>query len=590
MLHVPNAAPTPTSLRFAESQTATLAASHPNGMADAASDRGVSAVIEGFFRFTDQSLAGVASSGGAARALITGYAAQGPRVLALLDGAFSVAIWNADRREMLLATDRFGIRPVVYAPLPDGIAFGPDANGLREHPRVRATLDPRAIFDYLYFSAIPSPSTIYREMRRLEPAQYVLWIDGQIRAERYWIPAFQPGHEDTASLNHDLHQVLGGAIARCDPDRDAGAFLSGGLDSSTISGMLARHQAGAAKTFTIGFDAEGYDETGYARIASSHFGNTAHEYYVTPCDVADTIDRIATAYDEPFGNSSAVPTFYCARLAAETGVSTILAGDGGDEIFAGNERYAKQKVFETWLRVPSALRRGLVEPLAFHLPFGGRLFPVRKLRRYIEQARVPLPDRLQTFNFLHMTPLADIFAPGFLRDIEPDRPLKLLREEYRRVEGDFVNRMLYLDWRFTLAENDLRKVTVMCEQAGIEVRYPMLDNAVVEFSTHIPTGILLPRFRLRHFYREAMRGFLPDEILSKRKHGFGLPFGVWLATSPELMSVVDQCFAGMRKRDIFRADYLDDILRRHRTKHASFYGTTVWLIIVLEKWLAARRL
>lgn len=592
MLHldVPGGSPAPSPLRIAEDQYALLAATHPRGIADAVSDRGMHAVIEGFFRFSDTNLASIANTAGAARALIAGYASHGPRVLTLVDGAFSLAIWNADRRELLLATDRFGIRPVVFTPVQDGIAFSSDANALRAHPLVRATLDPQAIFDYLYFSAIPSPYTIYREVRRLEPAQYLLWRDGQSRTERYWTPAFQYAGDNVDSLNGALHRVLGDAVARCDPDKTAGAFLSGGLDSSTVSGMLARHQVGAARTFTIGFDAEGYDEIGYARIAAKHFGNAAHEYYVTPRDVAETIDRIARAYDEPFGNSSAVPTYYCAKLAAETGVSVMLAGDGGDEIFAGNERYAKQKVFESYFRLPRALRSGLVEPLALHMPFGEQLFPVRKLRRYIEQARVPLPDRLQTYNFLQMTPHADIFSPEFLRGINAQRPLQLLREEYARVDAGAVDRMLYLDWKFTLADNDLRKVTVMCEQAGIEVRYPMLDNGVVEFSTRVPPHLKLPGFRLRHFYRAAMRGFLPDEILSKPKHGFGLPFGVWLATSPELMAIADESFAAMRKRGIFLPAYLDDVLRRHRTEHAGFYGTMVWLIVVLEKWLAAHRL
>jgi asparagine synthase (glutamine-hydrolysing) len=576
--------------RFAEDTYALLAAAHPRGICDAAESAGWRAVIEGYFRFTDAKLAGTAATVGPAQTLIGGLRERGTDVLKSLNGAFSLAVWDGGKRELLIATDRFGVRPVVYVQTPDGLVFTPDAGALRLHPDVSATLDPQSLYDFLYFTAIPSPYSVWHGARRLEPAQYLVWRDGQCSTGHYWLPTFSDGSGNTPALNRELHEVLAEAVAWSDPGRNAGAFLSGGLDSSTVAGLLSGHQGSATNTFTIGFDAAGYDEIAYARIAAQHFRNAPHEYYVTPRDVVESIDRIARVYDEPFGNSSAVPTYYCAKLAAETGVSVMLAGDGGDEIFAGNERYAKQKVFETWYRVPGALRRTIVEPLAFGFPFGERLFPVRKLRRYIEQARIPLPDRLQTYNFLQMTPHVDIFSPDFLRGIQPDRPLQLLRKEYARVDADAVNRMLYLDWKFTLADNDLRKVTVMCEQAGIEVRYPMLDNGVVEFSTRVPSAVKLPGFRLRHFYREAMHGFLPDEILSKSKHGFGLPFGVWLATSPELTAIADDSFAAMRKRGIFLPAYLDDVLRRHRTEHAGFYGSMVWLIVILEKWLTANRL
>jgi asparagine synthase (glutamine-hydrolysing) len=590
MLEASGAGPGNAATRFTEDTDALLAAEHPRGNCDAAESAVWRAVIEGYFRFTDATLAATAATAGPAQALIAGLRERGTDVLKSLNGTFSLAVWDGDKRELLIATDRFGVRPVVYVPTPNGLVFASDARGLPLHPDVRVTLDPKALYDFLYFTAIPSPNSVWRGVRRLEPAQYLVWRDGQCGTGRYWLPTFTDGSGDVEALNRELHEVLAEAVAWNDLGRNAGAFLSGGLDSSTVAGLLAGHQGSAANTFTIGFDAAGYDEIAYARIAAKHFGNTPHEYYVTPRDVAESIDRIAHAYDEPFGNSSAVPTYYCARLAAQSGVSVMLAGDGGDEIFAGNERYAKQKVFETWFRLPCTLRRTIVEPLTFGFPFGEHLFPVRKLRRYIEQARVPLPDRLQTYNFLHLTPHAEIFTPAFLRDVDPERPLALLREEYHRVEADPVDRMLYLDWRFTLADNDLRKVTVMCEQAGIEVRFPMLDNGVVEFSTRVSPALKLPGFKLRHFYREAMRGFLPEDILAKRKHGFGLPFGVWLATSPELMAVADACFAGIAKRDIFRPAYLEDLLRRHRTEHAGFYGTMVWLIVVMEKWLTANRM
>jgi asparagine synthase (glutamine-hydrolysing) len=580
---------TPTaSTLVVERPEAILGATHPRGIVDVADVHGYLVAIEGFFWF-ETGFGQTQDPKGPAHRLIDAFRTFGTEALEKLNGAFSLAIWNSAKRELLLATDRFGMRPVTYEVTPEWIAFAENATALRTFSGVTSVLDPQAIFDYLYFSAIPSPFTIYRDIRRLGPAQYLIWRDGQIRIAHYWLPHFASA-ADASPGPAELLTVLQEAVSRCDPGRSAGAFLSGGLDSSTVAGLLSRHHENPAPTFTIGFAAEGYNEIDYARIAARHFGNKPHEYYVTPQDVAETIGRIARTYDEPFGNSSSVPTYHCARVAAENGISIMLAGDGGDEIFAGNERYAKQKVFETYFQIPHILRAAVVEPIISRFPFGELLFPVRKLRRYIEQAHVPLPDRLQTYNFLNLSPLSEIFTPEFLEKIDPKRPVNLLRDEYRRIDGDALSRMLYLDWKFTLADNDLRKVTAMCQHAGVEVRYPMLNNNVVDIATRVPTTVLMPRFKLRDYYRKSMHGFLPEAILTKHKHGFGLPFGVWLATSPDLRAIVDEAFSGIRRRGILQQGYLENLLQRHRSEHAGFYGTMVWMIVVLETWLAVNSL
>ncbi|MFT4824045.1 MAG: asparagine synthase (glutamine-hydrolyzing) [Halioglobus sp.] len=196
----------------------------------------------------------------------------------------------------------------------------------------------------------------------------------------------------------------------------------------------------------------------YARITAKHFGVRLHEYYVTPEDVVCALPLIATSYDEPFGNSSALPAYFCAKMAASDGVKLLLGGDGGDEIFAGNGRYAQQRVFERYQTVPSWIRAGLLEPLIGHTASWVPL--ADKSRSYIAQANTPLPDRLQTYNFLHQYPAGDIFQPEFLRNLMPDFPLELQREIYGAPQdASKLNRMLYLDWQFTLADNDLREVS-----------------------------------------------------------------------------------------------------------------------------------
>ncbi|MCP4044344.1 MAG: asparagine synthase, partial [Gammaproteobacteria bacterium] len=377
--------------------------------------------------------------------------------------------------------------------------------------------------------------------------------------------------------------LLEGAVRRCHSGPPAAAFLSGGLDSSTVTGMLARAADGPVHTYSMGFDVDGFDEMEYAREAVRRFGAVPHEFYVSPEDVLHTLPILAGAYDEPFGNESAVSAYLCARRAKEDGVQVLLAGDGGDEIFGGNTRYSKQMVFEYYGQVPSSLRQALLEPLIFGFPGGHLLWPIRKARSYIEQARIPLPDRLETYNHLHRASLDSIFETEFLNEIDRERPIEMLREVYSRAPSAHpINRMLYLDQKFTLADNDLRKVSRMCEAAGVEVRYPWLDEALVAFSGELPPSYKVRRDRLRWFVKEALKDFLPRKILEKSKHGFGLPFGEWALAHPALKAEVETLIQAFTARGILRSEYLTEVRRLHVEEHATFYGTMLWRVAMLE--------
>ncbi len=226
-------------------------------------------------------------------------------------------------------------------------------------------------------------------------------------------------------------------------DRPVGAFLSGGTDSSTIAGMLGEVTGESARTYSIGFEAQGYDEMEYARIAARHFGTRHHEYYVTPADVVDAIPRIAAAHDQPFGNASAVPAFYCARLAKEDGVDTLLGGDGGDELFGGNERYAKQHLYSLYSDLPAALRKGLIEPLAFLPPEIGI---AGKVQRYITNASLPMPARYDNYNLLERLGPAVVFTGEFLSAVDRDLPAAQMAQTYNNARAEsLINRMLALD-------------------------------------------------------------------------------------------------------------------------------------------------
>jgi len=283
-----------------------------------------------------------------------------------------------------------------------------------------------------------------------------------------------------------------------------------------------------------------------------------------------------------------VPTYFCAKLAKDDGVDALLGGDGGDELFGGNERYAKQYLYSLYSDLPRALRKGLIEPVALLPPEIGI---VGKVQRYIRNASVPMPARYDNYNLLERLGASNIFAPEFLGTVDARQPRTILDHAYDSARAhSLINRMLALDLRFTLADNDLPKVTRACELAGVDVRFPMLDDAVVSFSSALPPRLKLRGTQLRYFFKESMRGFLPDEIIAKTKHGFGLPFGPWLQTHRPLRQLALDSLADLKKRGFVRPEFIDELTSTHVESHAGYYGTMVWVLMMLEHWLKQHRL
>nr|WP_231561781.1 asparagine synthase-related protein [Nitrosococcus oceani] len=545
------------------------------------------AAITGQPWWSDPEIGDIARERGESDALGEAYRRYGVELLQRLHGAFAIVILDSRSGRAFAAVDRVGQESLYYTVVDGGFIFGSNADCVQIHPSVDSSLSPQGIYNYVYSHMVPSPDTIYSVLRKLPGGHYVEYDGNHTRVGSYWEPPFdETNGASLEALGEQMRALIFKSVERLSKGRRIGAFLSGGLDSSTLAGMLAKLQSGNANTYSIGFSASGYDEMGYARTAAQHFNTKQHEYYVTPEDVCAIVPEIARVYDEPFGNSSAVGVYYCAKLAANDGMEYLLAGDGGDELFAGNVRYAKQQIFEYYRMIPPVLRRRLLEPLLFRLPEAVGV--IQKAQSYVRQARTPLPDRLEAYNFLQREGAEEVFQADFLATLAPEEPLFLQRKRYSTPQdASTLNRMMYLDWQQTLADNDLRKVGRMCALAGVEVVYPLLDDPLIEFSCQVPSALKLKRQRLRYFYKETMRDFLPLETIRKEKHGFGLPFGLWMVEHVPLQELAYESLLSLKKRPYFRPEFLDRTIRLHRTGHTAYYGELVWILMMLELWFQA---
>jgi asparagine synthase (glutamine-hydrolysing) len=512
-----------------------------------------------------------------------------PSIISKIKGDFSFGI-NLPNGSTFLAVDRFAIRTICYCVEGLKLRYAGRADEL---VNINPEIDPQAIFDYLYFHVIPSPRTIYKGVFRLPPGHYALFEKGVLTVAPYWKPTFIEAHGVSFdALKIEFKNLLQAAVSSELDQGKPGCFLSGGTDSSTISGMMAKVanlNGISASTYSIGFDALGYDEMEFARVAAKHFQTEHHEYYVTPDDLVNSMGLVAAHYDQPFGNSSALPAYYCAKMARENGVTKILAGDGGDELFGGNTRYSKQKIFDWYNILPEPLRIGFFEPFA-SLSIMSKVPGIKKGASYVNQAKVPMPDRLMTYNLLFRLGLNQVLTPAFLSQINAEEPSSHQRRVWSETQSDasLVNKMLAYDWRYTLADCDLPKVVGTTALAGLEVGFPMLDSRLLDFSERLPTAYKLKGFKLRWFFKEALRGFLPDEIITKKKQGFGLPFGVWATQHRGLFALAENALRSLADRGVVRSDFVSTLLKNRLPEHPGYYGEMVWILTMLELWLNSK--
>ncbi|MGE5176190.1 MAG: asparagine synthetase B family protein [Hyphomicrobiales bacterium] len=533
----------------------------------------------------------------AARAVLESYRNRGLDTLAELRGEYALAVWDGRSESLHAATDPFRTHPLFYAE---------DSDGVRVSSRIRSLLagldpsahpiDPRAVVDVVAFSYIPAPRTARRGVRKVPAAHVLTARHGEVSVRPYWDFDFlHPSTDSCRDLTGRLRDTLRGSVAarlRADEGvASVGTFLSGGVDSSTVTGLVGAITGAPARCFSIGFGEQGYNELEYARIASRHLGAAYHQRLVAASDVPAILPLLLEAFDEPYGNASAVPTYACARFARETGIDVLYAGDGGDELFAGNQRYASRRVFDRYERVPGWIRSSLLEPAVFT---AARLVPVnavQRAKRYILRAKTSHFDRMTGYDLLRLHPIATLFQDDVVSALgTPYDPYEEARAHYENAPArTALDRELYLDLKMTISDNDVVKVTRMCEAAGVTVRFPFLDGAVASFATSVPASLKMRGGKLRWFFKQAYPDLLPPEVRAKKKHGFGLPIAVWLRSDPTLRAMLHDLVLGAdgRAAAYLRRPALEDLVRRHESDTTQFYGTILWNVLVLELHLRA---
>lgn len=514
------------------------------------------------------------------------YLRHGDEFVTKLDGVFSLAIWDEPNRKLLLARDRLGVKPLCYAELPSELVFASHPSGVLASQLMAKCVNHRAIVDYLNFNVVPAPMTAYEGIFKLKAGEYLVTQGGQTRKAIYWEVLYTEDARGTErQLAEELFSRLEDSVRVTSTDlnpKQTGCFLSGGTDSSSIAGLFTRVKQQSASAFSIGFPEQRFDELAYAKLAAKHFGLVHFEHVLHPHEAYDLIPKIVDLFDEPFANASAIPTFACLEFAKSHGISTMLAGDGGDELFGGNERYRIHQVYDLYQRIPRSLRK-LLEPALFALPANGGV--IGKAQTYIRRSNVPNPERYCRWRMLQVFPSADVLGAA-LPSVNGDA-LATPQAYHRSASAHSeLNRLLNIDVNMTLGDEDIPKVVRTAEQNGVNVRFPYLHQSLAEFAGRLPVHLKVKGFEKRYLFKRATKGFLPPAILQKKKHGFGLPIGIWLKTDARLRTMSRDILlsTAASQRGYFRREFIETLMTRMEQDDTPYYGDLLWVFLMLELW------
>ena len=513
------------------------------------------------------------------------YEDEGPEFLGHLNGMFALAIWDARRGSLLLARDRLGKKPLVYRAEPERLLFASELKSLLAVPGVPRELNPHALDGYLAYQYVPHPHTIYRGIHKLPPGHFGIWRDGELKVERYWRPQFAVEKpRPAAEYRQELAELLTSAVElRLQSDVPLGAFLSGGVDSSIVVALMKQLGHEPVKTFSIGFPVAAYDETSFARQVAAHLGTEHHEFRVEP-DAVGVLNQLAWIYDEPFADASAIPTWYVSKLTREH-VTVALTGDGGDELFAGYNRYDAVALSDTFDRIPP-LRAVATNRLWQRLPADGRQRSLsRRLRRFTAGLARSSADRFIDWVGIFPEPLrAELYTDEFLAQLPDDDPGDFIRDTWHSLAGrDAVTAASLTDLVTYLPCDLMTKVDMASMAHGLECRQPILDYRVVELAAAMPVALKYRFFRRKRILRETFGHLLPPEVLKRPKMGFGVPLDHWFRHELRELAADFLLGATAADRGYFRPETVRKLWDEHQAGLAE-HSHRLWALVMFEAW------
>jgi asparagine synthase (glutamine-hydrolysing) len=518
--------------------------------------------------------------------IIHAYDRYGPECPKHLRGMFAFAIWDERTQELFLARDRVGKKPLLYAQLNGQLVFASEFRALLLHPDISRDIEPAALEHYLSFMCVPAPLTAYRAIRKLEPGHSLRWHKGEIKIERYWLPDFSRKLKISENeAGERAVEVLREAVrVRLMSEVPLGAFLSGGIDSSAVVALMSEESSAPVKTFSIGFEEQDFSELHHARRVAKHLGAEHHEFIVRP-DALEVLPLLIDHYGEPYADSSAIPTYYVARETRKH-VTVALNGDGGDESFAGYERYAAMRWAETYHRLPGMLRESVLEQAVSLLPSSEtRRSRVRDAKRFLKVASLPRVERyLRWVSVFDRAAKQALYSDNFKKETSGIHSAEFLAPWFAQANGaGIVDAALLADMMTYLPNDLLVKVDIATMAVSLEARSPFLDHHVIEFAASLPERLKLRGLTTKYILKRMLKKLLPSENLSRRKMGFGVPIGHWFRGKLKSFLRTTLLSEKALRRGLFKPEAIRQLVELH-TQYEKDYSHQLWTLLMLELW------
>ncbi|MBN1560738.1 asparagine synthase (glutamine-hydrolyzing) [candidate division KSB1 bacterium] len=518
-------------------------------------------------------------------AILHAYEEWGTDCVNRLNGMFAFAIWDGRNKRLFLARDRLGIKPLYYYCDELQFVFASELKSIVQLDSVPREIEPKALDIFLTFEYIPSPYSIFANIFKLPPGHWMLYQDGRIQTQQYWNVEYHCTMAGEAALNARLEELLEDAVKiRLMSDVPLGAFLSGGLDSSSIVAMMSRNSADPVKSFSIGFDEATYNELPYARAVADKFRTEHFEEIIKP-DVTRLTEKILWMLDEPFGDFSVFPTYLVSEMARKN-VKVVLSGDGGDELLAGYDTYLAQRLAKKYNMLPRFLRKAAIEPIVDALP------PTKKKKGFINRSKrfiegTRLPGNLQHVRwmiFLQQTEKELLYSPEFARSLHGYNSFGFIEEYFAQVTSpDPLDQQEYVDIKSYLVDDILVKVDRMSMANSLEARVPFLDHRFVEFAATIPGHLRLRGKRTKHILKNSLRAVLPLTVIERGKEGFSIPIKNWLKNELKPMMLESLSEKNVVEKGYFDPQFVNRLVNEH-LKSKENHSHRLWALMVFHLW------